>query len=173
LTPYENMCRLIKGAGLAIPSLLRKIQILIPRTSLRFWSIGRSLRNDAPSRNDFLEFALKCVFTLVTSKLTSGFYKPLVFFLVVEELCVVSWRTQAVTVKVGTVFEDSHAPMRLWLQAMYLLCSSKKGISSRQLHRTLGVTIKTAWFGSWHTAFVRPCAWSVFSRWVALARSAG
>ena len=38
--------------------------------------------------------------------------------------------------------------MRLWLQAMYLLCSSKKGISSNQLHRTLGVTLKTAWFMS-------------------------
>ncbi len=52
------------------------------------------------------------------------------------------------SVKVGTVFEDSHVPMRLWLQAMYLLCSSKKGISSNQLHRTLGVTLKTAWFMS-------------------------
>jgi transposase-like protein len=52
------------------------------------------------------------------------------------------------TVKVGTVFEDSHVPMRLWVQAMYLLCSSKKGISSNQLHRTLGVTLKTAWFMS-------------------------
>jgi transposase-like protein len=50
------------------------------------------------------------------------------------------------TVKVGTVFESSHVPMRFWLQAMYLLCSSKKGISSNQLHRTLGVTLKTAWF---------------------------
>jgi hypothetical protein len=38
--------------------------------------------------------------------------------------------------------------MRLWLQAVYLLCSSKKGISSNQLHRTLGVTLKTAWFMS-------------------------
>src|SRR5712692_4185096 len=52
------------------------------------------------------------------------------------------------TVKVGTVFEASHVPMRLWLQAMFLLCSSKKGISSNQLHRTLGVTLKTAWFMS-------------------------
>jgi transposase-like protein len=52
------------------------------------------------------------------------------------------------TVKVGTVFEDSHVPMRYWLQAMYLLCSSKKGISSNQLHRMLGVTLKTAWFMS-------------------------
>ena len=50
------------------------------------------------------------------------------------------------TVKVGTVFESSHVPLRLWLQAMFLLASSKKGISSNQLHRTLGVTLKTAWF---------------------------
>jgi transposase-like protein len=52
------------------------------------------------------------------------------------------------TVKVGTVFESSHVALRLWLQAMFLLCSSKKGISSNQLHRTLGVTLKTAWFMS-------------------------
>jgi transposase-like protein len=51
-------------------------------------------------------------------------------------------------VTVGTVFEASHVPLRLWLQAMYLLCSSKKGISSNQLHRTLGITLKTAWFMS-------------------------
>jgi transposase-like protein len=50
------------------------------------------------------------------------------------------------TVKVGTIFEASHVPMRLWLQAIYLIASSKKGISSNQLHRTLGVTLKTAWF---------------------------
>jgi transposase-like protein len=52
------------------------------------------------------------------------------------------------TVKIGTFFEDSHVKMNVWLQAMYLLCSSKKGISSNQLARTLGVTIKTAWFMS-------------------------
>ena len=50
------------------------------------------------------------------------------------------------TVKVGTVFEDSHVPMRYWLQAIFLIASSKKGISSNQLHRTLGCTLKTAWF---------------------------
>jgi transposase-like protein len=55
---------------------------------------------------------------------------------------------QQFTVKIGTVFEDSHIKMHLWLQAMYLLCSSKKGISSNQLARTLGVTLKTAWFMS-------------------------
>jgi transposase-like protein len=49
------------------------------------------------------------------------------------------------TVKIGTIFEDSHVPMHLWLQAITLLCSSKKGISSNQLHRVLGVTLRTAW----------------------------
>jgi transposase-like protein len=49
---------------------------------------------------------------------------------------------------VGTVFEASHIPVRLWLQAIHLLASSKKGISSNQLHRVLGVTLKTAWFMS-------------------------
>ncbi len=49
------------------------------------------------------------------------------------------------TVKIGTIFEDSHAPLRFWLQAFYLICSSKKGISTRQLQRTLGVGMKTAW----------------------------
>lgn len=50
------------------------------------------------------------------------------------------------TVKVGTVFESSHVPLHIWLQAVALLSSSKKGISANQLHRTLGVTLKTAWF---------------------------
>ncbi|MGD1153992.1 MAG: IS1595 family transposase [Syntrophales bacterium] len=52
------------------------------------------------------------------------------------------------TVKIGTIFEDSHIPLRLWLQAIYLVAASKKGISSNQLHRTLGVTLKSAWFMS-------------------------
>jgi transposase-like protein len=47
---------------------------------------------------------------------------------------------------VGTVFERSHIPLHKWLLAMHLLCASKKGISSHQLHRMLGVTYKTAWF---------------------------
>ncbi len=50
------------------------------------------------------------------------------------------------TVTVGTVFEGSHVPLHKWFQAVYFLCSSKKGMSSHQLHRTLGVTYKTAWF---------------------------
>src|SRR3954451_8786894 len=45
----------------------------------------------------------------------------------------------------GTVFESSHIPLHKWLVALYLLCSSKKDISSHQLHRTLGVTL-TTWF---------------------------
>ena len=52
------------------------------------------------------------------------------------------------TVKIGTIFEDSHIPMRMWLQAIALLAASKKGISSNQLHRMLGVTLKSAWFMS-------------------------
>src|SRR5258705_5975700 len=50
------------------------------------------------------------------------------------------------TVKVGTIFEASHVPMRIWLQAFYLLASSKKGISANQLHRTLKLSLKSAWF---------------------------
>src|SRR5579863_5939332 len=50
------------------------------------------------------------------------------------------------TVKVGTIFESSHVPMRHWLQAMFLLASSKKGISANQLARILGCTLKTGWF---------------------------
>lgn len=50
------------------------------------------------------------------------------------------------TVKIGTIFESSHVKMHLWLQAIFLIASSKKGISANQLHRTLGVTLKTAWF---------------------------
>src|ERR1700687_1314011 len=49
------------------------------------------------------------------------------------------------TVKMSTMFEDSHCPLHLWLQAIHLLCSSKKGISPRQLQRTLGCGMKTAW----------------------------
>lgn len=49
------------------------------------------------------------------------------------------------TVRVGTVFEDSHIALKLWLQAIFLIASSKKGISSNQLHRTLGITLKSAW----------------------------
>ncbi|MFZ0844442.1 MAG: IS1595 family transposase [Pseudolabrys sp.] len=50
------------------------------------------------------------------------------------------------TVRIGTIFEDSHLGLRFWLQAIHLLCASKKGHSTRQLQRTLGCGMKTAWF---------------------------
>jgi transposase-like protein len=50
------------------------------------------------------------------------------------------------TVRTGTVYERSHVPLNKWLLAFRLLCASKKGMSAHQLHRTLDVTYKTAWF---------------------------
>ena len=55
---------------------------------------------------------------------------------------------QQFTVTVGTVFERSKVPLNKWLLATHLMASSKKGYSAHQLHRTLGVTYKTAWFMS-------------------------
>jgi transposase-like protein len=57
------------------------------------------------------------------------------------------------SVTVGTVFERSKIPLSKWLAAAYLICSSKKGISSHQLHRTLGITYKSAWFLSHRIRF--------------------
>lgn len=50
------------------------------------------------------------------------------------------------TVTKGTIFEDSHIPLNVWLMTIHLLCSSKKGVSAHQIHRMLGVTYKSAWF---------------------------
>jgi transposase-like protein len=50
------------------------------------------------------------------------------------------------TVTTKSVMESSHLPLRLWAQAFTLLCSSKKGISAHQVHRTLKITYKSAWF---------------------------
>jgi transposase-like protein len=50
------------------------------------------------------------------------------------------------TVTVGTIFEDSHIKLHKWLLAFHLMVASKKGISSHQLHRMLGITYKSAWF---------------------------
>jgi transposase-like protein len=50
------------------------------------------------------------------------------------------------TVRTATLYERSHVPLHKWLFATHLLCSSKKGMSSHQLSRMLGVTYKTAWF---------------------------
>jgi transposase-like protein len=51
-------------------------------------------------------------------------------------------------VTVGTIFEASHIPLRVWLQAVFLIAASKKGMSSNQLHRSLGISLKSAWFMS-------------------------
>ncbi len=58
-----------------------------------------------------------------------------------EKLCLKKF-----SATVGTIFENSKVPLRTWYAAMYLIASHKKGISSLQLHRDLGVTQKTAWF---------------------------
>jgi transposase-like protein len=50
------------------------------------------------------------------------------------------------SVKVGSIFEDSKIPLQKWFAAIYLITSHKKGISSLQLHRDIGVTQKTAWY---------------------------
>ncbi len=47
---------------------------------------------------------------------------------------------------VGTIFEDSHIPLHKWFAGIFLMCSSKKGISAHQLHRSLDITYKSAWF---------------------------
>lgn len=50
------------------------------------------------------------------------------------------------TVTVGTVFENSRVPLNKWLMSVYMMASSKKGVSTKQIERMLGVTYKTAWF---------------------------
>lgn len=50
------------------------------------------------------------------------------------------------TVRKGTIFEESHLPLHLWMQAIHMLNSSKKGISTRQIQRLLNCSMKTAWF---------------------------
>jgi transposase-like protein len=49
------------------------------------------------------------------------------------------------TVRVGTIFEDSHLALHLWLQVIHLMCASKKGIATRQIQRMLNCSMKTAW----------------------------
>lgn len=50
------------------------------------------------------------------------------------------------TIRTGTIFERSHIPLHKWLYAMYLLVTARKGISSMQMAKEIGVTQKTAWF---------------------------
>ena len=50
------------------------------------------------------------------------------------------------TVRTGTIFERSHVPLHKWIYAMYLLVTARKGISSLQLGKEIGITQKSAWF---------------------------
>lgn len=50
------------------------------------------------------------------------------------------------TVTVGTIMESAYIPLNKWLMAIYLMCASKKSMSAHQIHRTLKITYKTAWF---------------------------
>lgn len=50
------------------------------------------------------------------------------------------------TVRTGTIFERSHVPLHKWIYAMYLLVTARKGISSLQLAKEIGITQKSAWF---------------------------
>ena len=50
------------------------------------------------------------------------------------------------SVKAGTIFHDSHLPLRKWFAAVYLMCEARKGVSANQLKRTLKVAYKTAWY---------------------------
>jgi transposase-like protein len=50
------------------------------------------------------------------------------------------------TVRMGSIFEDSHLALHLWLQVIHLMCASKKGLSTRQIQRMLQCSMKTAWF---------------------------
>lgn len=72
------------------------------------------------------------------------------------------------TVCTGTIFERSHIPLHKWLYAMYLLVTARKGISSLQLSKQIGVTQKTAWF-MLHR--LRPHARTIGRTRPALARS--
>lgn len=76
--------------------------------------------------------ACGCVERIQTRKLT-GYYRCL------------NCKTDF-TVRTGTIFERSHVPLDKWLYAMYLVTTARKGISSMQLSKELGVTQKTAWF---------------------------
>ena len=71
-------------------------------------------------------------------------------------------------VTVGTVFEASHVKLHIWLQAVALLASSKKGISANQLHRTLGVHLQHRLVHR-RIAFVRLCGMASLGQWAAKA----
>ncbi len=71
-----------------------------------------------------------------------------VFFLSTRKIwkCKSKHEKQQFSVKVGTVLEDSPIALDKWLSAFWLIANAKNGISSYELHRSIGVTQKTAWF---------------------------
>lgn len=58
----------------------------------------------------------------------------------------VSWLEAKAEINTGTIFERSHVPLHKWIYAMYLLVTARKGISSLQLAKEIGITQKSAWF---------------------------
>jgi transposase-like protein len=58
-----------------------------------------------------------------------------------EKTCKYQFATTA-----GTIFSDTKLPLRIWMQAVALLCTAKKGISAKQMERTMGISYKTAWY---------------------------
>jgi transposase-like protein len=73
------------------------------------------------------------------------------------------------SVRKGTIFEDSHLPLHLWLQIIHLMCCSKKGIATRQVQRMLQCSMKTAWHLT--TGLGRQWRqWPTLVRWAAMER---
>jgi transposase-like protein len=60
--------------------------------------------------------------------------------------CKSAHKSRQFSARVGTIFEDSPIALEKWLLALWMVCNCKNGISSYEIHRTVGVTQKTAWF---------------------------
>jgi len=60
--------------------------------------------------------------------------------------CKSAHKSRQFSAKVGTIFESSHIPLDKWLVALWMVCNCKNGVSSYEIHRTVGVTQKTGWF---------------------------
>jgi transposase-like protein len=96
---------------------------------------------DVESARKYLESRLwkdgaRCPECYLTSRITprkDGFYRC--------NACSLDF-----TVRTGTIFERSHVPLHKWIYAMYLLVTARKGISSMQLAKEIGITQKSAWF---------------------------
>jgi len=71
---------------------------------------------------------------------------PKVIKLYARELYECELCSHQFSVIVGTMFQDTHLPLRKWFVTIYLMCESKKGISANQIKRTIGVSYKTAWY---------------------------